>query len=386
VPKKLECIDSVDVRILEGLGSYGPRNLTKVGKKLGLNTEMVRSRLEHLSSLFYFRTSVNVYHTNLGLKKAVVFAEAAPGYEELLFNCLKVNSFYIYLTRCYGMLEGCLGIYTIPLSRSTEFVKFIEKIEKLGVAKNIQVFWSTCFHTVNRTSNWFDHEAQTWVFPWDDWVKEIPTKHTKLPYTLVDPGDFPMKADEIDLFILKELEKNATISLRDIARMLGITPQRAQYHFKTHLIERGLIEDFQIFIFPFERTTSDMFWFLFKFDSKGNMARFARSLLDKPFVYAMGKILGENALIAQIYLPKLEFRSFVDALSTLSRNGFLQSYDYVIQDLRKGRWSRETIPFEDFKDGSWIYNHKKHIKNLCNLVKETVPQIHISDKNHLRSA
>jgi DNA-binding Lrp family transcriptional regulator len=386
VPKKLESLDSIDVKILEGLGTCGPRNLTKIARKLGLNTEMVRSRLEHLSSLFYLRTSANVYHTNLGLKKAVVFAEAAPGHEELLFNCLKVNSFHIYLTRCYGIFEGCFGIYTIPKDRCTEFEKFIGEIEKLGVAINVQVFWSTCFHTVNRTSNWFDHEAQIWVFPWDDWVKEILTEQTKLPYTLVDPRDFPMKADEIDLFILKELEKNATISLRDIAKMLGITPQRAQYHFKTHLIERGLIEDFQIFIFPFERTISDMFWFLVKFDSKDNMAKFARSLLDKPFVYVLGKVLGESALITQIYLPKLEFRRFIDALSTLSRNGFLQSYDYVIQDLRKDRWSRETIPFEDFKDGSWIYDHQKHVKNLRNLVKETAPQIHISEKNHLRSA
>lgn len=386
MPKKLESFDSIDVKILEGLGTYGPRNLTEVARKLGLNTEMVRSRLEHLSSLFYLRMSINVYHTNLGLKKAVVFADATPGYEELLFNCLKVNSFYIYLTRCYGMFEGCLGIYTIPPSHRTEFEEFIQKIEKLGIARNIQVFWSTCFHTVNRTSNWFDSRSQTWVFLWDDWVKEITTNQTELPYTLVDPRAFPMKADEIDLFMLKELEKNATISLRDIAKVLGISPQRAQYHYRMHLIERGLIEDFQIFIFPFERTISDMFWFLLKFDSEENMAKFARSLLDKPFVYALGKILGENALITQIYLPKLEFRSFVDALSKLSRNGLLQSYDYVIQDLRKDRWSRETIPFEDFKNGTWIYDHKKHIKNLCNLVKETMPQIHISEKNHPRSA
>ena len=375
MPKKLDFLDSVDVKILESLGTYGPRNMTEVAKKLGINTELVRSRIKHVSSLFYLRMSANVYHTNLGLKKAVVFAEAAPGYEELLFSCMKVNSFYIYLTRCYGKFEGCFGIYTIPKDRCAQFERFIQEIEKLGVARNIQVFWSTCFHTINRTSNWFDHKSKTWLFLWDKWIEEIPTKQTKLPYTLVDPRDFQLKADEIDLIILKELEKDATISFKKIAKILGISPSSVQYRYQKHLIERGLIEAFQIFIFPFNRAVCDMFWFVFKFDSKEKLARFALSLLDKPFVNVMGKILGKNVVVAQIYLPKIEFRKFVESLSKLCRRGLLQSYDYVIQELRKNKWSRETIPFEDFKDGSWIYDHKKHLEKLQSLVN-----------NHLKRA
>jgi DNA-binding Lrp family transcriptional regulator len=363
-------LDLLDVKIIEGLAKYGPRNVAEVARKLNVSRGTILSRIKRMSSLFYLRPLTNVYHTNIGLKKAVVFVRATPGYEELLFNCLKVNKFYIYLTRCYGAFEGCIGIYTVPKNRTAKFEQFIEEIKKLGVADHIRVFWSTCFHTVNRTSNWFDGLSETWVFPWDKWIKEVPAEETKLPYTLVDPKDFPVRADEVDLFIVKEMEKDATINLTVIAKKLGTTLQNVHYHYKRHVIKHELVEDFQIGILPFDGTISDMFSFAFKFDSWEKMAKFARSLLDKPFVFSVGKVLSKNAIIAQLYLPRPEFRNFVEHLSKLIRAGFLQTYEYVIQDLGPGKWSRKTIPYEFFKDGSWVYNHDGHVKELQNLVTQ----------------
>jgi len=367
-------LDLLDVKILEGLGKYGPRNITKVAKKLNIPRGTLFSRIKTLSSFFYLRLVTNVYYTNLGLKEGVVFAKATQGDEELLYNCMKINKFYTYLNRCYGPFEGCLGIYAIPKDRTTNFEQFIREIKKLGVAYKIEIFWSTCFYTVNRTSNWFDSLSETWIFPWDKWVEEIQAEGTKLPCTLVDPKDFPMKADETDLFIIKELEKDATISLTAIAHKLGTTLQNVSYHYNFHVIKNGLFENFQIFIFPFDRTICDTFFFTFKFDSAEKMAKFVLSLLDKPFVYTVGKVLGENTIIAQAYLPRPEFRNFIDNLSKLIRTGFLQNYDYVIQDLRLGKWSRKTIPYEFFKNGSWLYDHDMHMKSVRDLVKQTPPE------------
>jgi len=361
-------LDLLDVRIIEGLGKYGPRNVTEVAKRLGIPRGTMFFRIKRMSSFFYLRMVTNVYHTSLGLKKGVVIAKATPGNEELLFNCMKANPFYIYMSRCYGMVEGCLGIYTIPKEQCTKFEQFIQEIKNLGVAQNVELFWSTCFHTVNRTTKWFDDASEKWAFPWDEWVEEVRTQEKDLPYTLVDPDDFPVKADETDLFILKELEKNATIDWIDIAKKLKTTLQNIHYHYKTHVFKKGLLEAFQVAILPFDRDVSDMFWFIFRFDDHEKLAKFARSLLDKPFVYIVGKILSQNAIISQVYLPRLEFRNFVDSLSKLAREGYLQSYDYVIQDLNPEKWSRMTIPYEHFKDGSWVYEHDKQIRILKDLI------------------
>lgn len=362
-------LDFLDTRIIEGLGQLGPRSIAEVAKTLSIPRGTLLSRMKRLTSLFYLRMSANVYHTYLGLKKAVVLAKAAPGCEELLFNCMKVNKFYIYLTRCYGMFEGCLGIYVIPKDNCAKFEEFLQEIKRLGVAQDVELHWSTCFHTVNRTTNWFDPVSEKWTFPWESWIEEVQREDTDLPYTLVDPEDFPVKADETDLFILKELEINATIDLNEIAEKLGRSLQNVHYHYKTHILKNGLVETFQIGLLPFDRNLSDMFFFVFKFDSHDELARFARSLLNKPFVGIVGKILGKNSLISQVYLPRPEFRNFVESLSKLVRNGCLQSYHYVIQDLGKGKWSRETIPYQFFKKGSWIYDHNSQVQSLRSLVK-----------------
>lgn len=363
-------LDAVDVKILEGLAKYGPRNITRLAKEVNIPRGTVLSRIARMSSSFYLRLLTTVYHTNLGMKKAVVFTKATPGQEDLLFNCLKVNNFYIYLSRCFGMFEGCLGIYVIPEENTKEFENFLAQLRKTGVAEDVQLLWSTCFHTVNLTRKWFNRHSETWTFPWDKWLEEIPCEESELPYTLKDPLSFILKADETDLFIVKELEKNATISLTAIARKLGTTLQNIHYHYEMHVIKNGLIETFQIGLLPFERKTSDMLFFVFRFDNNEKMAKFAQSLLDKPFVNIVGKVLGQNALVSQIYLPRTEFRNFVDALSKLAKTDFMQSYDYVFQDLRPEKWSRMTIPYDSFKDGSWAYDHSKHVKNLNDLIHE----------------
>jgi DNA-binding Lrp family transcriptional regulator len=360
----LKQLDYLDVRILEGLAEHGPRNTSKVAKEIGVPRGTVLSRIDRMSRSFYLRLLTTVYHTNLGMKKAVVFARAKPGQEDALFNHLKVNKFYIYLGRCFGMFEGCVGIYVIPIEHTDEFKEFLKEVESLGVTRNIELYWSTCFHTVNLTRNWFDSDKVAWIFPWEKWLEEVSNSTSELPYTLKDPESFTLKAEETDLFILKELEKDATVSLASLGRKLGTTLQNVRYHYETHVVGHGLIETFQMAMLPFDRATADTIFFLFKFNDSEKMGKFAKSLLNKPFVFILGKILKENALISQIYLPRQEFRSFIDALSKLARQNLLESYEYVFQDLTAGKWSRVTIPFEFFKNGCWTYEHSKHLEAL----------------------
>jgi DNA-binding Lrp family transcriptional regulator len=363
-------LDSLDVKILEALAEHGPRNISKVARGLNVPRGTVLSRINRMSSSFYLKLLTTIYHTNLGMKKAVVFAKATPGQEDALFNCLRVNDFYIYLSRCFGMYEGCVGVYIVPVEHTAEFEDFLDEVKRLGVTQNVELFWSTCFHTVNRTRKWFDDDKQTWVFPWDKWLDEVFSSDSELPYTLRDPESFVLKADQTDLFIVKELEQDATVSLASIARKLETTLQNIRYHYERHVIRHGLVETFQMAIFTFDRATSDILFFIFDFDDEVKMGKFAHSLLDKPFVVILGKILDENSLICQLYLPRPEFRNFIDALSKLSRTGFLKHYEYVFQDLRPKKWLRQTIPYEHFKNQSWTYEHSQHLKALHDLQSE----------------
>jgi len=360
--------DMVDLKVLEALATYGPRNVTEVSRKLRMPAETLRKKLKRLNSQTFLRFNINVYHANLGLRKAVVFAEAVPGYENALLDALKINDFWMFLSRCYGMFEGCVGIFAVPDGSRSAFEHFISELERIGLSRKTQIFWSTCFYSVQSKCKWFNPETKTWNFDWDGWVQETETENTNLPYALVEPKAFPVKADEIDVYILKELEKDATISFKSLAERLGLSPQLVRYHFYNHLIERGLLESFEVTVFHFGRD-SEFSFFIFSFDEEEKLARFASSLLDKPFAKALGKILGKNQLYGYLYFPRSEFRRFLEILSKLVRSGFLKDYQYVTQDSTSS--IRETIPYQCFKKGKWVYDHERYINILNKFLGDT---------------
>lgn len=361
-------LDLLDVRILTYLDRCGPRNISEIARKLSAPYETVRKRFKRLVSQFFVEFPLNVYHTYIGLKKAFVFADAVPGYEDALLKCMKANDFWSYVGRYYGKCEGCYAIYTVPVDHLEEFDQFIHGLEEASLAENVRFLWSTCLHTINPTEKWFDLDSQRWVLNWKEWMEEIPRGGIELPPTLVEPKEFPIRADDKDVLILAELEVDYTIKMKGIAKILNMTPEAVGYHYHNHILKRGLVEKPQVFFLRFDKAVSDFFVLIFRFEDEEKTAKFASSLLDKPFVYGLGKIIGENGLIAHIYLPREEFRRLIRSLSGLIRRGLLSGYEYLIEDFE--RKEAQTISFEYFRDGAWIYDHRKHLESLREVVEE----------------
>jgi len=361
-------LDFFDLKILEGLGIYGPRNILAIARKLDVPEATLRRRLKQMRSQIFLQS--NVYHTNIGLKKIIVFAKAIQGYENLLYKSLDVHDYVIYISRSYGALEGCFAIFAVPIERCPDFEQFLEYLKNEGVTEYIQYHWSTCFQTVNIKCDWYDKNSKSWGFFWKEWIQEALTEGTELPFTLKDPPEYPLKGDKWDIFILKDLELDATISLKAIATKLKTSVPLIKYHYDKHIVDRQLLEGFQIIYYPFDKSKSNGFFFMFMFDSLENMSKFARSLLDKPFARSLGKIFGEPSLFAHIYLPLEEFRKFVDSLGELIRRGFLKRYEYVIQDMKITQ--RYTIPYKSFQNESWVYEQEKYLKKVDNLINAEV--------------
>jgi len=299
----------------------------------------------------------------------MVIGEAKPGYEELLFRCLKANDYWLYVSQCISVPK-CVATYGIPTGKEAEFEEFLSNLSKLEQVANIDFLWSTCIHNVNIVSVWYDKESGKWTFPWDSWLEEVQSSQGELPYTLIESNNYPQKADWTDIIILKELEKNCTVKLAKIAKMLKTNLQRVKYHYENHVIGEQMFEGPQILADHYKGLSPDTAFFIFTFKNHENFTKFALSLLNKPFVRAMGKVYHKNQLFIRTYLPRNELRNFVDALSKLVRGGFLETYQYVIEDLTKTQ--RQTISYEFFKDNSWEYDNEKYLAKLHSTVKQFI--------------
>ena len=368
-------LTTLDIKMLRALWEIGPRNLSRVARALGIHRKTLESRIERMKAdpNFFLRMHVSVYHTNIGLRKAVIFLEATPGMEQLLFDCLPANPYWLYNCRSYGIGEGCTAVYAVPIEHCQEFEEFIHELERLGVAKNAHIYWSTCFQGGRITLNWFDQKLGKWVFSWDDWMREVQTQETDLPYTLVESKAYVNYADETDIKMLEKLEEDATRSLTEIARTIGISRQLARFHYKEHLLRKNLVEGYEVFVMRYGNSPSVMVYFTINFHDYQTFAKFARSLLDKFFVLTMGKNLGENCLIVEVFLPPEEFRKFIEILSTMTRKKLVKGYNYAIQDLRIRR--RQTISPPLFKENKWVYNHKNYMETMKQKVSTPIQRV-----------
>jgi DNA-binding Lrp family transcriptional regulator len=242
----LNKIDEIDVKILEGLALLGPRNLTLIAEHLGMPPTTVRYRVCRMLDDSILFLHLNPYHTNMGLRKAVIFVEAVLGYEDLLLDCLRVNDFWLYLCRIYGPYEGWGGIWTVPNDNVDDFKVFLKRLLDLGVAKSVEINWTTCHEGIPVKSRWFSIEENSWVFNWNEWIKEVEEIEGELPYTVKDPEDWPIRVDYTDLLIIKELEINGRATMTDISKKIGIPLETVKYHFREHVSKFDLIEGYQI--------------------------------------------------------------------------------------------------------------------------------------------
>ena len=364
----LDKIDELDVKILEGLSFLGPRNLAILAEHLGMPVTTLRYRVCRMLDDSILFLHLNPYHTNMGLRKAVIFVEAFLGFEDLLLDCLRINDYWLYLCRIYGPYEGWGGIWTVPNDNVEDFKLFLKSLVDLGVAKNVEINWTTCHEGIPVKSRWFNVEENSWVFNWNEWITEVENIEGELPWTVKDPEAWPIRVDYTDLLIIKELEINGRATMTNISKNIGVPLETVKYHFREHVSKRDLIEGYQIDIVRFPPLSSELLFFKFEFDSHEKFKKFALSLHDKPFPFHIGKIVGENMLESHLYLPKKEFRKFIKALSILIRKGLLKSYKYWIQDMFI-QW-RETIPYEHFENGGWKYDIVEQLEEIATIVKK----------------
>ena len=181
---------------------------------------------------------------------------------------------------------------------------------------------------------------------------------------LRDPGEYSTKIDAIDLQIINELEENAKLSLPEISALLDVPLSKIKYHYHEHIIKRNLISGYQVEIYRFPFPLCEILFFTFEFDNSQDMNNFISAFIDKPIAINISKIIGQNSIVSQVYLPKWELRNFIKLLSRLTKLGYLKSYLYYIQDMYES-W-RELIPIKNYDDG-WVYKHDEYINAIKNM-------------------
>jgi DNA-binding Lrp family transcriptional regulator len=364
----LDELDEINAKILEGLGAHGPRNVSALAKKLRLPSTTVAFRLSKLVKENGLQVRARSNSQKLGLKRAVVFAEARPGKEKTLNNLVDNLQYWTYTIRCFGKFNGIYALLGFPKESGREFENYFVEALKMGILDNYALYWTTELCEMPPNFSWFDFMRRSWGFKWKLWVKEVEQASDILPQRLLDPEAYPILVDKTDLLLLKELEKDGAIEFTELAKVAAMTPEAVRYRFQDHILKRGLIADYEVSIFPYPYQSSDLSSFVIEFRDKNALAKFSNSLTGKPFILSYAKVIGQNKLIVHFYVPKIEFLNLVDAINSLIETGIIERFFHVVLDISS--YKSQTVSFEFFEENKWTYDHEDAIQKLKKILNE----------------
>jgi len=366
ITKHQKSIDPVNAKILEALQVYGPANIKKVAEAASIPDTTVRFRIRKLTEQKLLLVTAHLNYAKLGLARGFLIAESSPGSQELLLQAIKKTDYWDYLARCYGKFDGYIAYFAFPAEYKNYLEKYFGEAAKLGIFSNHLFFWITNSYFPYISFEWYDFKDGSWNFRWDQWIDEITNASENMPEILVEPKSYEVLVDEIDLLILKELQKDAMQDLRKIAKNIGISRQRAYYRWHNHILKQKLIVQYTTTFKPYPFIITDYYMFIIDFVNKSTLAKFCNASAKKPFIISYAKVIGRNSLITAIQIPKLELGNLINTLNKLCKKNLVKNFLYVNIDLLS--YERQTVSYEFFKNKKWNYNHEEKMEWLKRLL------------------
>jgi DNA-binding Lrp family transcriptional regulator len=362
----LKVIDPINAKIIEEFGNHGPKNISALAKSIKIPSTTVSFRIKRMMSQGYLKVRAKLNFPKLGLMKAVLFADTKHGLENKLLKAIETMGYWTYTAPCFGKFNGYYAIFSFPALYKEKLEEFLHEAKQMGILSDYKLHWTTNVYEVPPNFRWFNFDKKAWNFKWDDWLSEVQKASSSLPQRLKEPNLYAVMVDKTDLLMLKEMEKDGTIGFTELANVVKITPQGVRHRYHQHIIKRGLIADYEVAVFPYPLQSSDLGSILLEFQNQAALSKFVNTLHTKPFILSYSKVIGQDSLIAHFYTPKTEFTHFMNSLNRLAQREILKDFLYVTLDVAS--FKRQTVSYEFFSEGKWVYNHEERMQKLSEIV------------------
>ncbi|TMI51077.1 winged helix-turn-helix transcriptional regulator [Candidatus Bathyarchaeota archaeon] len=364
----ISALDETNFRIIQCIREYGPRNLQRVARKAKIPYPTVHARVSKLEKQGILRTWASPSYAKIGLIRATVLLTPTPGKDLLAGEALKIPGYWLRIMRCMGECNGYYSIHAVPEANRSDFQQYLDQLVASNLAREYRIYWLEDQHTSIPNFEYYDTTIGKWRFTWETWLRQLSdhklAKHAKTG--LKTPSRPPF--DKKDLIILKELMKNARVTLANLAGMLGTTVPGAKYRFDK-IRERGFIHEFVVEFLPYAPEISELYEVRLDFKNESSLISKTSTFLALPFTLHQSQIRGMNSVAARVYLPRGEMSNLYALLSRLVRNGILSNFAYLLLDPLSIKAQTFSYEYYDDEEG-WGYDNNDYISRLQNLLTE----------------
>ena len=127
---------------------------------------------------------------------------------------------------------------SVPTECLDSWLEFMLSLKAMGVFKSIESVTLDWVRNVPMWAEHFNFETGTWEFDWTS-KRVNPNAHEV-------PAMERSRYDSIDLAIIAQLQLDANSSVKQMASKSGVNYKTLWYHYRTHVLARGLIAGYII--------------------------------------------------------------------------------------------------------------------------------------------
>ena len=346
---------SLEARIISAIGKAGPRNVAQISRMTGAHQETIRYKIKRQFVEKGFRFQADVDYRKLGLVLhwgKLVFSPAYRGSATRFLRSLNDTAFLIHYSKI--MPQGYfVALFALPEGKTAEFAQFLDSLKRHKLISEFTLERVSAQRHKSMDPTFFDFRKDAWSVDWEK-VKKL----RAVPLE-ADGRREEAVADETDLLIIKELQKDARQHVVGIGRKLKLPPKTLEYHYRAHVADGGLIPGYRVRWMkdahqPLSRTTATLRLTFGGLD--GEQQRVVQAAMNRlPYLWV------EDLLESGTYVVALAVPLY-DLAPTLGYiNGELP---FLGDRVDVGYMSVEesynyTIPYKMFSKGKWQLDAKK---------------------------
>lgn len=338
-------------KVIEALMQVGPR-FTDISRATGIPVSTVRYILLKVLPRLGLSVRASINYSAVGLQRYLIEFRSnyAPHHIARILDLLGEFMYLDYYT--YSMNgKKFFAIFAIPPIFEKSFFEFLQAISLTGLMTDIKIKRLAYMKILPFMTEFFDFSRGVWL---QDWMNRLRPREV---HEIIEYPDPNPKIDKIDLMMLAELQnKVIPFKYNEFVKKFNLSRQTISKHYK-HVLK--LIDLFAIIWVPFMNPELVITPVLIKSSYKSEVRK---TFLSIPFTYAeMRDDCGEY--LAVLVIPSVGFYTTLKFLT-----GSVELAELHFQDMEySGKFS---IPYQLYKDGSWINSFEKGIEKLFEIIQK----------------
>ncbi len=233
-------VNTRTVQLVKILTEVGP-DVPEISRRLGQFRESVRYRYKEKILNKGFAVQAAVDHEKLGLRRIVVILDFTAQYSKYAQSILAAMNELCFLVSFAKTMPQ--GFYVADFSVPTGFVddvkRFFETMRGKGMFSKLEMLDLDYYRLVPMKSEFYDFDTGRWDFDWADQTTQGFGAASYVPSS-------PVKFDEADLLIIKELQMDANKTLKEIADKVKVNYKKLSWHYITHVQGRRMLRGYSI--------------------------------------------------------------------------------------------------------------------------------------------